>query len=81
MPHRSTRNSPFGTRVPGLLLGINNYIIGHLLVPVFRSYSLRAVDNSGPANPNRRGRLPSPGNARTPRGARRPLDLGFGFVA
>ena len=28
-------------REMGLLLGIDNHIIGHLLVPVFRSYSLR----------------------------------------
>ena len=35
-----------------------------------------AVDNSALANPNRRGRLPSPGNTHTPLGAHRRLALG-----
>ena len=35
-----------------------------------------AVDNSAAANPNRRGSSPSPGNTRTPCGARRRLALG-----
>ena len=34
-----------------------------------------AVDNSAVVRPNRCGRLPSPGNARTPRGALQRLDL------
>ena len=34
-----------------------------------------AVDNSATARPNPRGRSPSPGNARSPRGAHRRLDL------
>ena len=33
------------------------------------------VDNSAAARPNRRGHLPAPSTARTPRGARRRLDL------
>ena len=34
-----------------------------------------AMDNSAAANPNRRGRSPSPGTTRTSRGARRRLDM------
>ena len=56
MPRRSTRISPFGTRIPQLFPA--------------------AVDNSGPANPNCRGRSPSLSNARTPPSARRRLALG-----